>query len=347
MTSAAAWALRENGVPYVVAASFEADSPISPRIDEFQALTWLKRATELDEASGLRDIRTRHNYSAAVAVSGSDGIARAVLLLGPEVPLSNTLGELEQAAHLLSTPVAATFAAERLERLDRQVRGLDRLATLGSLTAEIAHEIRNPLVSMKTFLQLLPERWGEAEFSEQFLELVREELRRMERLLDVIVQQARPSNEDSNLEATDIASALEPTIAVLNHRACKRDIRFESSIPEALPEIALGGDSLRQIVLNLLLNAIEVTLPGGTVTLAARAVDKVAEIVITDEGPGVPPELRERIFEPFYTTGSKRAGGLGLAITRRLIAEAGGEIFVDGCKKGGAEFLVRLPTAKG
>jgi signal transduction histidine kinase len=269
-----------------------------------------------------------------------------VLLLGPETPSSHALGDLDQAAQRLATPVAATLAASRLERLDRDVRNLDRLASLGSLTAEIAHEIRNPLVSMKTFLQLLPERWGEPEFSEKFLGLVSEELRRMERLLDVIIKQARPSDEINDLDATPVAETLEPTLAVLRHRAYKRDIRFESSISETLPEIALGGDALRQIVLNLLLNAIEVTLPGGTVTLHARPAGEFVTLAIADEGPGVAPELREKIFEPFYTTGTGRAGGLGLAITSRLVAEAGGEISVDGGLEGGAEFLVHLPVAK-
>jgi signal transduction histidine kinase len=199
---------------------------------------------------------------------------------------------------------------------------------------------------MKTFLQLLPERWGEPEFSEKFLGLVSEELRRMERLLDVIIQQARPANESASLEPTDVAKALEPTITVLRNRAYKREIRLEASIPEALPEVALGADALRQVILNLLLNAIEMTLPGGTVTLSVRPAKKAVEIVVADEGPGVPLELREKIFEPFYTTGSGRSGGLGLAISRRLVAEAGGEICVGGREEGGAEFLVSLPAAK-
>ena len=116
---------------------------------------------------------------------------------------------------------------------------------------------------------------------------------------------------------------------------------------EIAPKIALGGDALRQVVLNLLLNAIEATLPGGTVSLRARTDDKTVVIIVDDEGPGIPQELREKIFEPFYTTGSGRSGGLGLAISRRLVAEAGGEMCVGGREEGGAEFLVRLPNAKG
>jgi signal transduction histidine kinase len=103
---------------------------------------------------------------------------------------------------------------------------------------------------------------------------------------------------------------------------------------------------LRQVILNLLLNAIQATPSGGAVALQARAADGFVEVNVADEGPGLPPELHEAVFEPFYSTRSERAGGLGLAITRRIVLDAGGTIRALGRERGGAEFLVRLPTAE-
>jgi signal transduction histidine kinase len=101
------------------------------------------------------------------------------------------------------------------------------------------------------------------------------------------------------------------------------------------------------VILNLLLNAIEATPSGGTVALRASAGEDFVEVSVADEGPGVPPELCEAVFEPFYSTRSARAGGLGLAITRRIVSDAGGTIRAGSRERGGAEFLVQLPRLEG
>ncbi|MFB3118299.1 MAG: ATP-binding protein, partial [Myxococcota bacterium] len=105
-------------------------------------------------------------------------------------------------------------------------------------------------------------------------------------------------------------------------------------------------DRLRQVLLNLLLNAIDATFPGGRVVLSAKRLGDSVELIVSDEGPGVPFELRSEIFEPFFSTRPDNAGGLGLAITRRIIQDAGGEIWVSDRDAGGAEFAVRLATSE-
>jgi signal transduction histidine kinase len=345
-TSAVAWATRETGEPYVVAAAYADDPPGAPNGADFQAVSTLRRATRLDDTPELLAIGRRHGLSAAAPILSGDGQALAVLLLGPEPARPRTLGKLGSAASRLERPLAAARAADRLARLDREVRQLDRLAALGTLTTEIAHEIRNPLVSMKTFLQLLPERWGDPEFSEEFLALVGEELRRMERLLDVIIEHARPTGADEERPAANVAAVLESTLALFRHRVDKREIQLDSSIPGDLPDVALAGDGLRQVILNLMLNAIEATPSGGTVALRASAIDGFVEISVADGGPGVPPELREAVFEPFYSTRSGRVGGLGLAITRRIVSDAGGTIRAESRERGGGVFLVALPKSE-
>jgi signal transduction histidine kinase len=113
---------------------------------------------------------------------------------------------------------------------------------------------------------------------------------------------------------------------------------------DAAARVALSEDALRQVLLNLVQNALDATPPGGRVAARVASSAGQAWIRVRDAGPGIAPSLRERIFEPFFTTRPDRAGGLGLAITRRIVEEAGGEIEVDPVPGGGSEFRVRLPS---
>jgi signal transduction histidine kinase len=344
-TSVVAWTLRESGKPYVVAAAFSGEPPVSPDAADFKSIATLPSVTLLEGSADRIAISERHRVSTAIPIPNASGEADAVLLLGPETPRPRLLGQLKREALRLQTPVETALAVSRIERLDRDVHHLNRLASLGALSTEIAHEIRNPLVSMKTFLQLLPERWGDPEFSNSFLALVSDELRRMERLLDVIIEHARPAGETADHQPANISSAIAANFALLEHRARKREVVLESVIPEGLPPVALGEDCLRQVLLNLLLNAIDVTTPGGRVVLGAQSVGDSVEISISDEGPGVPTDLQREIFEPFFSTRPDGAGGLGLAITQRIVRDAGGEIRVCNRETRGAEFSFRLAAA--
>ncbi len=345
-TAVVAWTLRADGEPYVAAGAYSGEPPVTPDAAEFRCLATLSGVTALEGTSDRLAIGRRHRLSVAVPIGGELGEACVVLLLGPELPPPRILGRLKTEAHRLRAPIASALAVGRIERLDRNVQQLNRLASLGALSMEIAHEIRNPLVSMKTFLQLLPERWGDPEFSDSFLALVGDELRRMERLLDVIIEQARPSGETADHRPADVAAAIDANLSLLEHRARKRDLRLEAKLPRGLPTVSLSEDRLRQVLLNLLLNAIDATPSGGKVSVTANAVGDSVDILVTDEGPGIPHELRSEIFEPFFTTRSDSAGGLGLAITRRIVEDAGGEIRVSERSAGGAEFAVRLAASE-
>jgi signal transduction histidine kinase len=233
-----------------------------------------------------------------------------------------------------------------LADLDEELRRLDRLAALGDLLAEIVHEIRNPLVSVKTFLQLLPDRLDEVEFREGFRSVVVDEVQRMERLLDSLVQHARPQRRQQQGRARSAPGPVVESIAsLLAVRAMERGLRIEVRAAEELPSAALDEDSLRQVLINLVLNAIEATPPRGAVRLHAEGGAGGVELSVEDEGPGVAPEHRARVFEPFFSTRADRPGGLGLAICRRIAEEAGGRIDVEDAPGGGARFRVWLPGA--
>lgn len=345
-TAVVAWMLRETGQPYVAAAAFSGDPPIAPDASDFRSLAKLPGVTRLDGSSDLIAIARRHRLSVAVPIPSELGEAIAVLLLGPETPRPRILGQLKREAHRMQPLIATAFAVARIERADRDAHRLNRLASLGALSTEIAHELRNPLVSMKTFLQLLPERWGSPEFSDSFLALVGDELRRMERLLDVIITHARPDGQTADHRPANVSAVIDANLALLDHRARTRQVRLESKIPSDLPTVTLGEDHLRQVLLNLLLNAIDATFPGGRVVLSAKRVGDSVDIIVSDEGPGVATELRSEIFEPFFSTRFENAGGLGLAITRRIVQDAGGEIRMSNRDTGGAEFAVRLAASE-
>jgi len=168
------------------------------------------------------------------------------------------------------------------------------------------------------------------------------ELRRMDRLLDRIVETARPASPAT--ARAPIGASLEAVGELLHQRAVARGVELALDT-DAAACVALSEDALRQVLLNLVQNALDASAAGGRVAARATVEERQAWIRVVDAGPGVAPALRERIFEPFFTTRPERAGGLGLAITRRIVEEAGGAIEVDAAPGGGSEFRIRLPLA--
>jgi two-component system sensor histidine kinase HydH len=347
-----AWALRDDGEPYVAAASFLGNPPVEPEREVFDLLcTFSSPVDLLDPAhpAELRQIAERFSCSAAAPVFANDEIPMAVLLTGDGGEAASpvrprTLAALDAARRRLEGPLAGALAMGRLREIDEEVCRLDRLAALGSLASEIAHEVRNPLVSIKTFLQLLPERRDDPEFFTSFFEIASTELRRMERLLDVVLDHARPGTVPEAGAAVDVMAVLESVTELVRHRALKRGISLAIEAAPDLPVVAVEDDALRQIVLNLILNAVDATPDRGAVCLRAAPDAGGVAITLADSGPGIPEELRGRVFEPFFSTRSDRAGGLGLAITRRVVEGAGGTIAVAQSEFGGAEFRVWLPA---
>jgi signal transduction histidine kinase len=328
-----------------VAADFAGEAPYHPDRESFAAVAQLPGATHLAApAAGPEhgELARRTRCQAAVPIVAGGAPLAALLIAGEVRP--RALAELDAAAARLASPVANALALGRLERLDDAVRQLDRLAALGTLAAEIAHEVRNPLVTLQTFLQLLPERREDPEFLTRYLDVVRGELGRMDRLLDLVVDHARPGPPDE-AQPTDPARVLASVAELLRHRALEAGVRLVAETAEDTPAVELAEDGLRQVLLNLALNAVDATPEGGEILLSASARGEEVEIRVRDGGPGIPADLRERVFDPFVTTRGDRPGGLGLAISRRIVEEAGGAIEAREAPGGGAEIRVRLPAA--
>ena len=370
---ACAWGRRANGEPYVIAATYHdataLESPDASALATLEPLFKLDRpidlgtglegaipfdgeATPAETSKALAQLADKYGVSSAMPLvsTHSDPVA-IVLLGGTDDPPGNvrprTLAALDAAVTRLRAPAAAAASLARLTTIDAEVSRLDRLAVLGDMLAEVAHEIRNPLVSMKTFLQLLPDHLDDPEFQGEFRGVVLEELQRMERMLDALLEHARPKSNrvapETPNRAANLESVFESLNRLLEQRAAQRSLTLSIAFGAVTDEIAIDIDALRQVLLNLVLNALEAAPESTTVTLRAEQLDHTVVISVEDEGEGVPEALRARLFEPFFSTHEDRSGGLGLAITKKLIEDAGGSIRIEDADGGGALFRVELP----
>ncbi|MCC6763933.1 MAG: hypothetical protein IT293_04640 [Deltaproteobacteria bacterium] len=257
---------------------------------------------------------------------------------------ARAVGDAEVVAHHLALLAERAETAAVLDETRRMVQRSTRLSTVGTLAAELAHEIRNPLVAVQTFLQILPERLDDPEVTIDLRAVALNELQRVARLLNELLGMARASV--TSFAATDLELLVEQVVRLLQVSARKKDVTLERR-GDVLPVGAADASRLKQALVNLVLNAIQASPVGKTVWVetraAAEAVDAPhVEVVVRDQGPGVAPDLRERVFEPFVTT-KENGTGLGLSVTRQIVTDHGGTIAIDSGPAGGAVFAVRIP----
>ena len=233
--------------------------------------------------------------------------------------------------------------SRQLRRSEAVLERANRLSSLGTLAAGIAHEIRNPLVAVKTFLDLLPQRLDDPEFLTRFRELSLGELHRVADLITDLL--ALGKSKTPERRAVDLGPTLEPVVRLMESTARKRQIEVAAIFDPHVPAVWADPDQLKQIIVNLVLNAIETSAPGGHVWFEARPAPAGSVVLeVRDDGPGIPADQLENIFHPFYTT--KETGtGLGLALVHQMVVEHGGVITVESTVGRGSVFLVTLPTA--
>jgi signal transduction histidine kinase len=251
---------------------------------------------------------------------------------------------LEALAGHLALVADRVQIASRLDESRRMLHQATRLSTVGTLAVELAHEIRNPLVAVQTFLQILPERLDDPEVTGELRRVALTELQRVARLLNELLGMARASL--ITFAATDLEAVVEQVVRLLQVSAREKEVGIERT-GDPLPPGTADASRLKQAIVNLLLNAIQASPAGKTVTVTTRtsldaAGHTVVEVAINDEGPGIPEEDRETIFHPFFTT-KENGTGLGLPVTRQIVVDHGGSITVEGAVGRGATFVIRLP----
>ncbi len=234
---------------------------------------------------------------------------------------------------------------EDLKKSKSYMRRADRLASLGTLTAGLAHEIRNPLVAIKTLTQLLPERIDDEEFRTQFLQIASGEVDRISSLVNELLDFARPS--EPKLEAEDINAILDGMILLVSTETKKKQINIIKNYASDLSSVQIDREQIKQVFLNILLNAIDATQENGKILVKTRPFVKpggepYVQIEFTDTGKGIPEEYLEDIFNPFFTTKST-GSGLGLSISNQIIQDHRGYIDVESQLGKGSSFFINLP----
>src|SRR6476646_6894280 len=246
-----------------------------------------------------------------------------------------------------------------LKRLELQIRRSDRLASLGTLSAGMAHEIKNPLVSIKTFAQLLPERYQDSDFRDTFSNLIGHEIDRIDSLVNQLLRFARPAKPV--LAPMHVHDVLEKSLQLVGHRLYQKEIKLTRSWEADVDTIRADADQLEQVFLNFFLNAMDAMKRGGElhVTTEIHAATEwvtaisgtngdsheILRVSIRDDGEGIRKEDLAHVFDPFFTT-KDYGTGLGLSVVHGIIQEHGGQIEVESELKKGTAFHILLPLVR-
>ena len=233
-------------------------------------------------------------------------------------------------------------------RLERELAERERLALVGQMAASISHNLKNPLGSMKTILQVQLENPELPDSIRGETKMVLEEIGRLSTKLNQLLKFSRPAVRGGNgAGSCDAATVVEEVASVLAHEAERRGLKLKAETSGAHGRVALSAEALNDIVSNLVVNALEATPRGGRVTVSASWGNGNCCVFVEDDGPGIPAALREKVLQPFFTTKSQGTG-LGLAIVARRVAEYGGKVDWESPVKDGhgTRFKVMLPLGE-
>jgi len=259
-----------------------------------------------------------------------------------------TADDLEFLTTLTNQAVIALENArlyEEMRELEKNLHRADKLSALGTLAASIAHEIKNPLVAIKTFTQLFPKKFNDPEFQERYNQVVPQELERVENILHELLDFSRPSKEVN--QPVEIVKIIEEILLFMENEISKNKVRVIKKYQKNLPEILVNPEQMKQVFLNLTLNALQAMPRGGSLTIATillnNPTSQQLQIRFSDTGSGIPEGNLKNIFNLFFST--KEGGtGLGLAIVKQIIKEHNGTIEVASKPNEGTTFLINLPT---
>lgn len=276
-------------------------------------------------------------------------LARALVFFAPATLISlliiSLLDQIERTQKVHEELVEST---ELLEEKQEQLFHAEKLGSLGQMAASIAHEINNPLTGVLVYTKLLKKKLGQEGLSPKiavdYLSKMASEIDRSSRIIRNLLDFARPSA--LSLGDVDVNQVIGDAFTLVGHRAELGQVEIIRDLDPALPKVYADYDQLRQVFVNLTLNAIQATPAGGRVVLRTRALDDNALCVeVEDTGSGIPKEKRKNLFTPFFTTKEKGQGvGLGLAVARGIIEKHGGNIDFKSEEGKGTTFFLRLPV---
>lgn len=274
------------------------------------------------------------------------GILMGIFSFKPKPPrrpiLTQELEMIQSLASQTAMSVASALLMEDKLKLEREVYKRERMASIGQMATTLAHDIKNPLSSIKSITQSLQEQFQDPSIKHD-LDVIVHEVDRLNYSLNQLLQFARSSSQD--MTDTSLVMTMEHVIKILQNECKSQGVQIQHQYNGNIPGVFASNFGLQDIFLNLLLNAIQ-AMPSGGEILVQYDVDRASvRMLISDSGPGIRPELLGRIFDPFFTT-KQKGTGLGLAIVKQKLAEFGADIEVSNVKPHGSRFILTFPAIK-
>jgi signal transduction histidine kinase len=323
----------------------------------------LPPAWQYPEVADARILLDGRAYSTAGAVRDSDPALRSPLVIndrergwvqvsyrqarppadeGPFLKEERNL--IDTISRHVSVVIERREASREKTRLQEQLLHADRLATIGQLAAGVAHELNEPLGNMLGFAQLAARQPGVTEGLKRDLDKIVSgclQSRRIIRKLMTFARQNLPEKQISNLNRL-----ISDGLALFESRCASSGIRLLRELGASVPAVAVDPSQINQVLVNLVVNAIQAMPGGGRLTVGTRAVDSAAEMRVTDTGSGMSEEVAKKVFLPFFTTKDVDEGtGLGLSVVHGIVTAHEGSIEVTSREGKGTTFTVRLPAA--
>jgi two-component system sensor histidine kinase HydH len=230
---------------------------------------------------------------------------------------------------------------EKVQANFEGMKRAERLSAIGQLSAGLAHEIRNPLASISGAAAILARSQNLDQKNTRCLEIITSECERLNGLLTNFLNFARP--RPPRLQTVQLEPVLDNVLELASHGVRGKAVRFEKQVKSGLRPVECDPEQLEQVLLNLMINAIEASPEGGTVTLSAGAEENRIAIGVVDRGHGVAPAHIDRLFDPFFTT-KEHGTGLGLPVAHQIVRQMGGTLLAQANADQGMTFSVVLPT---
>jgi two-component system sensor histidine kinase PilS (NtrC family) len=260
---------------------------------------------------------------------------------GPGVPVAVTFWPLRSGTGDAVGLIAVCEDLSPIREMETRVRQADRLAAVGRMAANIAHEIRNPLASLTGAIEVLAKDADAGGARERLAQIVLRESERLDHIISELLEYARPA--PLAVQPMNLADTLDEVLLLVEHRPSPEHVKVIRAYDGTLPVVA-DAQQIRQVIWNLCLNGLEAMGDGGELRVGARVHGGRLEVWISDTGAGIHTEDLPHIFEPFFSTKSE-GSGIGLALVHRIVQEHGGDIDVRSGSGQGTTFTITLPAA--
>jgi two-component system sensor kinase FixL len=322
----------------------EAFNPAAERLFGYSLAEVLGRNVEMLMPSPYREEHDRY-LSRYLATGRAKVIGRGREVQGRRrdgttFPLHLSVGELTIGGERKFTGILHDLSV-RVE-LERQLREQQSLATVGEMAAVIAHEIKNPLAGVRGVIQVLAGRMDHDHADTRILNEIVARIDALDRMMKELLLFARPPKPKP--APVDLVPLVKMTATLLATDPALREVDID--VEGTAPPVSADPDMMRIVFQNLLINGAQAMQGKGRIRVAVEPTEAICQIAFVDAGPGIPPELRDKIFTPFFTT-KTRGSGLGLPTVKRLVEAHNGQLAIDCPPTGGTIVVIRLPLAAG